>query len=384
MAYGGEISLMELWCKLCGKEGTPVAGILGVCRECMIRHWDEAKPFVENARKQSREEFDLPQKKNLNGSAENMNLVPCEECVNQCKIPPGNMGFCAMKENRSAKLHYISGTQSQGFVDYYYDPLPTNCVAAWVCGERNRKKTQIILPSSMQDKNLAVFYQSCTFDCLFCQNWQYRVELRTPRRLSARELAAAADPQTRCVCYFGGDPASQMGHCIAASAEIMEQTSGSVRICWETNGSSHPRLMQKAAEIALATGGTIKIELKAFTPEIHYALTGCSNAHTLENIRMLASMMKERPDPPILCVSTLLVPGYISRDEVRLISRFLADCNPSIPFALLAFYPTHLFPDLPLTSRDHAQSSEEAAREQGITNIHIGNLHLLSREDYPC
>ena len=375
---------MELWCKLCGKEGAPVAGILGVCRECMIRHWDEAKPFVEIGRKQSREEFDLPQKKNLSGGGGDRNLVSCEECVNQCKIPPGNMGFCAMKDNRSGRLHHIAGSQSQGFVDYYYDPLPTNCVAAWVCGERGRTKTRLILPTAAQDKNLAVFYQSCTFDCLFCQNWQYRIDLRTPRRLSAAELAAAVDSHTRCVCYFGGDPASQMGHCIAASRIIMERKEGKVRICWETNGSSHPQLMRKAAEIALATGGTVKIELKAFTPEIHYALTGCSNSHTLENIRMLAAMTKERPDSPLLCVSTLLVPGYISSIEVGLIARFLAECDPGIPLALLAFYPTHLFPDLPVTSREHAEKAEAAAREGGITNIQIGNLHLLSREEYPC
>ena len=372
---------MELWCKVCDKEEEPVAGILGVCRECILHHWEDARLHVESGHRLSREEFHLPQKKDL--LQESPDAAVCEECVNQCKIPPEKQGFCGMKENQEGHLHSLAGAPSQGFVDYYYDPLPTNCVASWTCGEKGRRETSLILPSSSHAKNLAVFYQSCTFDCLFCQNWHFRLDRRSPRRLSAEDLADAVDAQTRCVCYFGGDPASQMGHCLRASREIVKRTEGRVRICWETNGSSAPRLLREAADIALVTGGTIKIELKAFTPEIHYALTGSANTHTLENIRMLAGLMKERPEPPLLCVSSLLVPGYISPEEVRLMARFITGCDPEIPYSLLAFYPTHLFPDLPVTSGIHAQKAEQAAREEGLANIHIGNRHLLSREQYP-
>jgi pyruvate-formate lyase-activating enzyme len=35
--------------------------------------------------------------------------------------------------------------------------------------------------------------------------------------------------------------------------------------------------------------------------------------------------------------------------------------------------------DLPRTSVRHAEAAEEAARAAGLTNVRIGNRHLLSR-----
>lgn len=50
----------------------------------------------------------------------------------------------------------------------------------------------------------------------------------------------------------------------------------------------------------------------------------------------------ERPDPPLLMASTLLVPGYIDENDVREIARFIALQDRAIPYALLAFSPQFL------------------------------------------
>jgi len=376
---------MDYPCAICGKESPPVAEILGVCRECIVKNWTRAKPYVKEAHQISREEFGFPQKEELKKRGKSKGAVLCRQCVNQCWIPSGKTGFCGIKENRDGRLFLKAGTRSKGYVDYYYDPLPTNCVASWVCGEREKgdyRKRELFPLRRVHEKNLAVFYQSCTFDCLYCQNWHFRLDIKSPRQLGAEELAQAVDSQTRCVCYFGGDPASQLPHSIATSRQIIKQKGNTVRICWETNGSANPKMMKKAGEIALETGGTIKIDLKAFTPRIHQALTGCSNENTLENLKMLAEMGKQRSDPPLVCASTLLVPGYINNEEVRRIARFIASCDTNIPYSILAFYPAYMFDDIPITSRQHAQKAEEISREQGLTNVHIGNIHLLDHGEY--
>jgi pyruvate formate lyase activating enzyme len=64
--------------------------------------------------------------------------------------------------------------------------------------------------------------------------------------------------------------------------------------------------------------------------------------------------------------------------EVGQIARFIAGLNPHIPYALLAFHPHFHMHDLPRTSRRHAQECLEAARAAGLTNVRVGNLHLLS------
>jgi len=50
-------------------------------------------------------------------------------------------------------------------------------VADWVCaGGTGAGYPQFAHRAGPEygHKNLAVFYQACSFDCLFCHNWQYR------------------------------------------------------------------------------------------------------------------------------------------------------------------------------------------------------------------
>jgi len=231
-------------------------------------------------------------------------------------------------------------------------------------------------------KNLAVFYQACSFDCLFCQNWHYRHLATKESRVDALDLAEAVDERTACICYFGGDPSCQLPHAIHTSRLAREKAKGRIlRICWETNGSMHPALLKQAAELSLESGGCIKFDLKAWSEALHMALCGISNKRTLENFRLLAQYIDQRLAPPFLVASTLLIPGYIDKEEVSKIAAFIASLNPNIPYALLAFHPQFMMNDLPSTSKRHAQECLEAAKSQGLKNVRLGNIHLLG-DDY--
>jgi pyruvate formate lyase activating enzyme len=131
------------------------------------------------------------------------------------------------------------------------------------------------------------------------------------------------------------------------------------------------------AESSLGNGGIIKFDLKAFSEEIHLALTGVSNSQTLKNFAALAARMKERPEVPLLTGSTLLVPGYVDLEEIHGLARFIASLDPDIPYSLLAFYPQFYFNDLPVTSRDFAFKARQVALKAGIKRVNLGNLHLL-------
>ena len=311
----------------------------------------------------ARAEFNLPLR-----PTRTVNGVRCNLCANECQIGEGQRGFCGLRTTRDGKLIHLAGTPARGLLHWYRDPLPTNCVADWVCAGHNQRGYH----------NLAVFYASCTADCLFCQNWHYRQA--SPARgpiLSAAQLAATANARTFCVCFFGGDPASQMPHALA-SARLLARRG--VRICWETNGMSHPRLLATAVELSLQTGGCLKFDLKAFDEDLHVALTGVSNRRTLENFTQAAGRIPQRPDPPPVIASTLLIPGYVETAEVSQLARFIANLNPDIPYALLAFAPSFYMSGLPYTSSRQAQEAEAAARSAGLHNVRIGNRHLLDWE----
>jgi len=361
-------------CQHCGRESPFISQALGLCLDCIRHNFAQVFPRVEQAHRSARHPFDLPgQPPRVDGGAK------CRLCINECSIPMNERGYCGLRTNKADKL--VGVTVSRGNVSWYYDALPTNCVADWVCpGGTGAGYPRFAYSRGAEYgyKNLAVFYQACSFDCLFCQNWQYRYSATQPSRVDSLELAKAVDDRTACICYFGGDPTPQLPHAIRASRLALERNKGRIlRICWETNGSMHPALLGQAAELSLNSGGCIKFDLKAWSEELHISLCGVSNKRTLENFKRLAQYVEKRPSPPFLVASTLLVPGYIDKEEISHIAAFIASLSPDIPYALLAFHPQFMMNDLPPTSRRHAEECQEAAKAQGLTNVRLGNVHLL-------
>jgi len=303
----------------------------------------------------------------------------CHICINRCQIPEDGWGYCGLRTRKEGALKGVSA--GEGNVSWYYDGLPTNCVADWVCpGGTGAGYPRYAYSAGPEYgfKSLAVFYHGCSFDCLFCQNWTHRERVRDKKRITSEELAKAVDQRTSCICYFGGDPTPQLPHSIEVSKCALEKVEGRIlRICWETNGSMNPELLGEMLNLSLKSGGCIKFDIKAWNDSLHKALCGVSNARTKENFERAAQWVEKRPKPPLLVASTLLVPGYIDEKEVEDISKWIASLDPEIPYALLAFHPQFFFKDLPTTSRRMAFRCKDVAEEAGLRNVRIGNLHLL-------
>jgi pyruvate formate lyase activating enzyme len=306
--------------------------------------------------------------------------VPCKICVNECRIPEGRTGFCGIRKNSSGRL--VGVTPDKGRFSWYYDSLPTNCVADWVCpGGTGCGYPEYAYTAGPEYgyKNIAVFFQACSFNCLFCQNWHFKTDSFPSPVQSVQELVSAVDEKTSCICYFGGDPTPQLPLALKAARLACEQKKNRIlRICWETNGSMNPALLDEMIEIAMSTGGCVKFDLKAWDENLHIALTGITNQRTKDNMIRAGENMRARAVPPPLLANTLLVPGYIDEQEIRNISRFIASINPDIPYSMLAYYPHFYMHDLPLTQKTFADRCLAIAHEEGLRNVRIGNKHLLT------
>jgi len=139
----------------------------------------------------------------------------------------------------------------------------------------------------------------------------------------------------------------------------------------------HKGLLKETIRLSLNSGGCIKFDLKAWNEGLNIALTGVTNKRTFENFAIVAERIKERPEPPLLVASTLLVPGYMDEEEIRSIAKFIAFLDRRIPYTLLGFYPHFFMSDLPPTSRSFAYRCLEIARQEGLESVRIGNAHLL-------
>ena len=274
---------------------------------------------------------------------------------------PGDVGVCGVRTYGRKGRTKVSGRCA--YLDWYYDPLPTNCVAEWVCGERG------------PGVNLAVFFGGCSFNCLFCQNWHHRKLVGDRRFLhSPEDLASLIREDVRCVCYFGGDPTPYMDFVINASRRILKVKK--VRLCLETNGSVNWKLLKSFLELSLKTGGVVKIDVKAFNERLHMALTGSSNRNTLDNLEKGILFSKENGGPMVVA-STLLVPGYVDAEEVRKIAELIASLDKNTPYSLLAFHPQYMMDDIPPTPRSLAEECYRAALDAGLRRVKVGNVHLL-------
>jgi len=365
-------------CKICGRKSKYISDTLGVCLNCIRILPDKTKKYILDAHKKSRKEFSLPDKPPGDKGG-----IKCGLCINNCKIKKGKKGYCGLRKNTTGKLIYLKNNKKdRAVVDWYYDPIPTNCVADWICAGCSNSGYPHYSYSPGTEygyKNLAVFFGACSLDCLFCQNWHFRemAESLSPIK-TTEELVNSVDYKTSCICFFGGDPSVQIEFALAAAKKAIENKKNKfLRICWETNGTMSRKYLKKAVEISLISGGCIKFDLKAYDGNLFFALTGSSNHNTLKNFEIASDYIKKRKDPPLVVASTLLVPGYIDEKEIKKIATFICNCNPDIPYKLLGFHPQFYMSDFPPTSKKLALSCLEMAKNCGLKNVDIGNKHLL-------
>jgi pyruvate formate lyase activating enzyme len=361
-------------CKLCDQSLKNISKALGVCLTCIRQRSKQALDMAAWAHRESRAAFGLPC-----SPPNEPQGISCNLCVNHCNIAENKTGYCGLRKNHAGRLMGVSSQRAK--LSWYHDQLPTNCVSDWVCAGgtgAGYPKYAYRCDAETGYKNLAVFFQGCSFNCLFCQNWHFRNETFTSSHLSVDALVAAVDEETSCICYFGGDPSPQLPFSLKASKHARDKARDRIlRVCWETNGSMHPHLLDQMMEIAIHSGGCVKFDLKAWDSNLHIALTGVTNDRTLDNFARAARKIDQRVNPPPLIANTLLVPGYIDEVEISALARFIAGFNSDIPYSLLAFHPQFYMSDMPLTSKTLAENCIQAAREAGLNNVRIGNMHLL-------
>ena len=301
-------------CSLCNQN--PAAEILKICSRC-LKDYTQTKDLL-TPHHSMRTYYSLPLQppKHKKG-------VICKNCSNTCELAPGKTGYCGVRTNEGGEIKII--TQPQNILaSYYFDPLPTNCCASWFCRGSCKK-----------GYNLAVFFYGCSFDCLFCQNASHKHIARAQSTSIQDLLQIAIKSEVRCVCFFGGSPEPQLELALQFSEKLITQSGNTKHICWEWNGSGNPSMVRKAVEISARSGGTVKFDLKAFTPQLALALCGVDNKRSMANFKLIAEEYKTEN---MLTATTLLVPYYVDEDEVDNIAHYIAEQNETIPYSLLVFH----------------------------------------------
>jgi len=345
--------------------------VLQICRDCILKeNWEVVEPHILAVHKQVRNLVDLPSKP---PKADDMDAkLRCNLCINECVLSKNDLSYCGLRnipKSQSGELPLPS--RSRGYIHGYLDRIPTNCCNAWFCRAED------------DTYSYAAFLYGCTFNCLFCQNASHK-SFSNNFLIDVETLANQIykNKKITCICYFGGTPEAQLPFSINLASKILEKIkkggeNRKFRICWEWNGSGNQDLVEKCMQIAIASGGNIKFDLKSFNEKLNLALCGVSNKRTLDNFNFLAkNYFGTRKKMHELSACTLLVPGYVNQEEVELIAKFISEINNMIPYSLLIFHGDYQMKDLPITPRKQAMKCLEIAKKY-LKNVNLGNKFLL-------
>ena len=375
-------------CNFCESSSELISDILQICRECILnKNWDNIKNYLHEIHAKIRELEGLPIKPPKNP----INKIKhrCDLCINECLLGENGISYCGLRNIRKDKEGTLPmPNKSCGYMHGYIDPNPTNCCSAWFCpaGTLNGyPKYSNFQSPEYGTYSYAAFLYGCTFSCLFCQNASHK-HFSRKKLISAKTIVEEIinNKKITCICFFGGTPEAQLPFAINISEKLIEKLSSEpidrkMRICYEWNGSGNRDLAEKCMNIAIKTGGNIKFDLKSFNERLNIALCGVSNIRTLENFKYLAEKYFEtrEKDMPELNACTLLVPGYVNKEEVELIAKFIAKINSKIPYSLLIFHGDYMMKDLPITPKDQALQCLDIAKKY-LDNVHLGNKFLLN------
>lgn len=227
----------------------------------------------------------------------------------------------------------------------------------------------------------------CNFSCEFCQNSstsQWTRELKEHLQKLGKETLSAKFPS---MVAAEGDvylPEQIVKTCVAGHHKMIAYTYNEPTIFLEyaldtarlakergiynvfvTNGYESDECLERMKGLIDA----MNIDVKAFTEEFY--ATQCSAKLS----GVLATVKKAKELGIWVELTTLLIPGLNDgSDELEKLARWIAEVDPSMPWHLSAFHPSHHMTDVEPTPPKTLFRAYEIAKRAGIQHCYLGNI----------
>jgi len=161
----------------------------------------------------------------------------------------------------------------------------------------------------------------------------------------------------------GGEPTVNVDYLISLIQKLRERHVSRIGI--STNGY----LLDKnlVEQLGLLHVDYIKLDLKAYSDEVHRWYTGKSNTNVLRAVELLSKYGLN------FYVRTIFIPGIVDIDEVQKIARFLSQVNRRISYKIYQFAPEHT---------RHKSLRESPTKEQMLRASATARNYLDNAESY--
>lgn len=218
----------------------------------------------------------------------------------------------------------------------------------------------------------------CNLGCKFCQNWDISKSREIARLSDAAgpdEIAAAAE-RTGCrsVAFTYNDPVIWAEYAIDTAAACRAMGLHPVAV---TAGYITP----EARPEFYAAMDAANIDLKAFTENFYYKLTGAHIDPVLDTIRYACN----ETDCWVELTNLIIPQANDSTDELqRMCDWVLENVGDGVPVHFTAFHPDFRLRDRPATPHETLIQAYEIAQASGLRHPYVGNVHDVERQSTYC
>ncbi|MFP5344528.1 MAG: AmmeMemoRadiSam system radical SAM enzyme, partial [Gammaproteobacteria bacterium] len=213
--------------------------------------------------------------------------IQCDLCPRDCKLHEGQRGACFVRKMEGGGMILTTYGRSSGFC---VDPI-------------EKKPLSHFYPGTSV---LSFGTAGCNLACKFCQNWDISKSREFDRltdEASPEDIARAAE-QYRCksVAFTYNDPVIFAEYAMDVADACHARGIQAVAV---TAGYMH----DAARRDFYAKMDAANVDLKAFTDEFYYKVTGTRLQPVLETLKYLKHETQTWFE-----ITTLLIPGYNDSD----------------------------------------------------------------------
>ncbi|MEW5943773.1 MAG: AmmeMemoRadiSam system radical SAM enzyme [Pseudomonadota bacterium] len=276
--------------------------------------------------------------------------IQCDLCPRDCKLHEGQRGACFVRQRVGDQMVLTTYGRSSGFC---IDPI-------------EKKPLNHFYPGTSV---LSFGTAGCNLACKFCQNWDISKSKDMDRLMdqaSPEAIARAAEEYgCKSVAFTYNDPVIFAEYAMDTADACHARGIKAVAV---TAGYMH----DQARRDFYAKLDAANVDLKAFTDEFYFKLTGAHLQPVLDTLVYL----KHETDVWFE-ITTLLIPGRNdSEEELTAMSRWIVkELGQDVPLHFSAFHPDYKLVDVPPTPPQTLTRARRIAMNEGIRYVYTGNVH---------
>ena len=285
--------------------------------------------------------------------------VQCDLCPRNCKLRPGQRGFCFVRAARPEGMVLASYGRASGFC---IDPI-------------EKKPLNHFYPGSSV---LSFGTAGCNLGCRFCQNWDISKAGEADRLTdwADPEAVARAAARTGCrsIAFTYNDPVIFAEYAIDCAVAAHERGVKTVAVSAGYMNAAPREDFYPHIDAA-------NIDLKAFSEHFYHSLCFARLQPVLETLEWL-----HRETGVWLEVTVLVIPGQNdSENEVdQLCGWCRENLGPDVPLHFTAFHPDFKLRNLPPTPPATLRRARTQALNAGLRYVYTGNVHDPAGQSTYC